>query len=295
MNEIIGQVNKERIAMGLEERYIDHRFIHLIDEEKFKIRWPNEKGAYDQRDQCIYISNPTHARKALLLILGSHESGHAGSHNKMEKNGNNYDLDRIGLEEMHKHNPHFRAINEAITHTQALQRSEELFIASPIYSDELAEATKINNEQSYDDNRLSSKSKKEQIDQEIFKGTDNIRALATIDNQIHNAFYAHRYEQRTMNKMTGLLAQYSGESKDDIYNMFVDVATIDKSLPIINLMERSFGPGAFQKLGKKSISPKKFARFVRIMPIMKKIEDIKKSARGTLNKLFGGFRKKKLV
>jgi len=52
--------------------------------------------------------------------------------------------------------------------------------------------------------------------------------------------------------MMGLLAQYSGESKDDIYNMFVDVVTIDKSLPIVNLMERSFGPGAFQNLARKA-------------------------------------------
>lgn len=296
INSVIREMNIERVKRGLEERYIDHRFVHIIKEGAWKRARPGEAGSYEILGQCIYM--PETKNKIVPLVVLNHEVGHAGDCNSIIAEGGRQDTLQTGLEITKGYGagrqPHFRSVNEAVRQLSTLFTSERMLINDPTYKDELAEAIKIRNEWLKDDGELNAKNEFLK-DKDLFEGAENLFALAEKDHSIAMVIYGNLPERKTFNKMTSMLSEYSGQSKDSIFEMFVDVAKVNDNSKITNLMERSLGKGAFEKLGKKSMTPKSFKKFVGRMPLMKKVNDIKEFAHNAVDKILGMFKKKNIA
>lgn len=291
INSVIRRINAERVERGQDELYIDHNFFRIIKKDVWEKHRPGEAGAYEMQQQCIYM--PETENEIVLLIVSNHEGDHADGCNSLGLINGRHEVRQTGIEQMKGFGmdckPHFRMVNEAVTQTRALRRSEEMLVDDPAYADKLAEA-KLVREKWAKDSNLG-----DEYDADLFAGMDNLLALAENDHEVKMHIYGNAPERRIFNKMTALLSKYSGQSSEVIFDMFVDVAKLNDKSSITNLMERSLGRGAFEKLGKKSMTPKSFEKFVSRVPLMKKVNDVKEFAHNVVDKIRNIFKKKKLA
>lgn len=292
INNIIERINVDRREKGIDDLLIDERSVHFIKDEVWQLKYPDRYGKYSQLGQEIYVPASISKIESLYELL--HELFHGSQYNAIKKNNDKYDGYRLGFEFYKDNLPYFCMVNEAITQQETIRLADDLLYSDPFYADELAEKKQIDS--FLVNNSRSGKSKKFGLFNLFNKQRPS--DLAVDNYSVSLLAGAYLKDRKTLNKLSASLARFSKLSKHDVYEMFVDSATKGNYLPIARLIEKKLGKGAFRKLGKESITSDGFAEFVDRVPQMKKtkkLNDIKKIAQNTFDKLFGRFGKKKAI
>jgi len=283
IDRIINITNNDRIASGLEKRFIDSRLVRFYDSAAWHNQFTDD-GYFDQVRQTIDLVEPM--SKIHMLDSVAHELIHASSYNKVIEENGIIKHGQLGFMSIKDGKKYFCAINEAVTQERTRQIVSDELANNPYYVDEVTETVGI--KEKYPRKRYS-KNDKIKRGQEIFSEDGALGAMIVEDGKRESivAFGdKYRLERRTLNKLVNKLSKYSKEPSYKVYEMFVEVTKSGDYTPVARLVDTTFGKDTFKRLGENSTTGEDFKSFVDKLEIMRKMNNVKKLAKTVIGKFF---------
>lgn len=233
--------NEIRRAYGLEDFNIPPQNIHIIKEDEWM--FGSKGGAFRPELQGILVSADD--SNLVLMSVIFHEMLHFKSYGALQLTaGPEPELEsyRLGLNIMTRDgkNEFFDPLNEAVTEEMTIRFIKSL-ADKPLFADEIRLTSEMVDKYS----QFLNKQNRTDFKNEILYA-------AELDGEIITRKYDYQEERDRLNKMIDKILEENPDTfqnRDKVFDVFAKAMITGDILPLGKLVEKTFGKGAFRKLG----------------------------------------------